>query len=227
MKSTSKGLSTLRARCRRAVSRLLRSDRGSVAIETVVVVPLIALIMVGFTEMYLYMRTLSTVEHTAFTLADSIGQMSSVIDSTATSQANDLGSIWNAAALLAQPNALTTQGGVVVTSICDSTTSPCGTPARTSGSMASGTPIIYWQRSAPWNSSIASTSETSSALLPTTWPFRNGDSAVVVEVFLSYTPFSYMSQLWKSAPGTQTIYRRVYVMPRASNNGPLSLVSGS
>lgn len=227
MKSTSQAFSTLRTRCRRVFSGLIRSNRGTVAIETVLVVPLIAMIMVGFTEMYLYMRALSSVEHTAFTLADSIGQMSDVIDSNSTTQANDLGAIWNAATLLAAPNTLTSGGGVVVTSICDSSTYPCGSVARTSGSVVPGTPTIYWQRSAPWNGSGAATKESSSSLLPASWPFRNGDSALVVEVFCTYTPFTYMQLLWPGAPGTQTIYRRIYVMPRAANGGPLSLVSGS
>ena len=71
---------------RRAAAPLLRSDRGSVAIEFVIIVPLMLLVLLGFTEMYMYMRAVSIVEHTAFTLADSIGQMQSVIDDTSTTQ---------------------------------------------------------------------------------------------------------------------------------------------
>ncbi|MGI4859353.1 MAG: TadE/TadG family type IV pilus assembly protein, partial [Janthinobacterium lividum] len=87
---------------RRARMRdLIRSNRGSAAVELAIIVPLILLIMIGFSEMYLYMRAISSVEHTAFTLADSIGQMSEVINDTTTTSPNNLGSIWNAAALLA------------------------------------------------------------------------------------------------------------------------------
>ncbi|MGI4985528.1 MAG: TadE/TadG family type IV pilus assembly protein [Janthinobacterium lividum] len=208
---------------RPALRDLLRSNRGSVAVELAIIVPLILLIMIGFGEMYLYMRAVSSVEHTAFTLADSISQMTEVIDDSTTTNPNNLGSIWSAAALLAAPSTLEAGGGVIVTSICDKTTTPCGTAAATSGSMVAGTPEIYWQESATWTGSGMTTQETSTSMLPTTWPFRNGDSAIVVEVFYTFTPFSLVKGLWAAAPGTQTIYRRVYVRPR--NGVALPLVS--
>ena len=68
-------------------------------IEFVVIVPLMLLTMLGFSEVYMYMRAVSLVEHTAFTLADSLGQMSAVINDPTTSSSNSLGSIWNAADL--------------------------------------------------------------------------------------------------------------------------------
>jgi len=193
---------------------LLRSDRGAVAMEFVIVVPMMLLLLLGFTEMYLYMRAVSLVEHTAFTLADSIGQMPQVINDSSTTNSNNLGSIWSAATLLAAPNTLQGQGGVILTSICDSTTKPCGTSAPLTQSMASGTPSIYWQAKAPWTQSGMTSKITSTNILPPTWPFRNGDSAIVVEIFYSYNPFSMTSTFWANAPGTQTIYERVYVRQR-------------
>jgi Flp pilus assembly protein TadG len=216
---------------RMGVRALLRSDRGSVTIEFVVIVPLMLLTMLGFSEVYMYMRTVSLVEHTAFTLADSLGQMDSVVNDPTTSSSNSLGSIWAAANLIAAPNNLRTSGGVYITSICDQSigcnpATPGVAPTEPSApSMAAGTPVQFWQQSAPWTLAAMKTRETSGNLLPTTWPFRNGDSAIVVEVFYTYTPFSMTLPFWTNAPGTQTIYERVYVRPRTASGAPLLLVA--
>jgi hypothetical protein len=183
------------------------------------------LVLLGFTELYLYMRTVSIVEHTAFTLADSIGQMQQVIDDNTTSNSNNLGSIWNAAAVLAMPNTLQAKGGVVVTSVCDQSTG-CTTPILPpSQTWGAGTAQIAWQRKAPWIASGMTSLVTKTSILPKTWPFRSGDSAVIVEVFYSYTPFSMTAPFWTNAPGKQTIYQRVYVRQR--DGQPLLLKAAS
>jgi Flp pilus assembly protein TadG len=218
----------LRTNLRTGLRSLLHSDRGSVAVEFVIIVPLMLLVMLGFSEMYMYMRTVSQVEHTAFTLADSLGQMTQVINDPTTSSSNSLGSIWNAATRIASPTSLQTNGGVIITSICDSSigctsSTPSIAPNEPSApTMAAGTPLKFWQQSAPWTLSGMQTKEATGSLLPSTWPFRNGDSALVVEVFYKYTPFSMTLPFWTSAPGTQTIYERVYVRPRSGK--PLLLV---
>lgn len=199
---------------RTLLARFWRSDRGSVSVEFVIVVPLMLLVLTGFTEAYAYLRAVSVLEHTAFTLADSLGQMPQVINNSTTSNANNLGAIWNAATVLAQPNALGSKGGIFITSVCDIKTSPCGTPPS-SASMTTGTPSILWQKSAPWTLSGFASKVTSTSILPSTWPFRIGDSAIVVEVFYQYTPFAMTAAFWKNAPGTLTLYQRVYVRSRS------------
>jgi Flp pilus assembly protein TadG len=198
----------------RLLARVWRSQRGAAMLEFVLVVPLMLMMLLGFTELYMYMRTVSNLERTAFTLANSIGQMQQVIDTTATDNSNNLGSIWAAAAIIAAPTALSSKGGVVVTSVCDATTScttPVATPAQSAGA---GTPMITWQRKAPWNAAAMATKETASSILPSTWPFRSGDTAIVVEVFYTYTPFAMTSVFWKNPPGQQILYQRVYVRQR-------------
>lgn len=211
---------------RRLIRDLIRSDRGSVAIETVILTPLMVFLLVGFSALYFYMRVVSSVEHTAFTLADSIGQMSEVINDSSTSNADNLGSIWAAAVSLSAPNTLSTNGAVIVTSVCDGLTNPCGSTARDTTSMAAGSPMVYWTASAPWNAKGMTTQVATKAPLPSAWPFRDGDSALIVEVFYSYNPFAALKSFWPGAPGTQTIYKRVYVRPRGTSNGlPLQLVA--
>ena len=116
-------LSTARSRrkagLRGALHNLLRSDRGSVSVELVIIVPLMVLLMLGFSEIYMYMRTVSALEHTAFMLADSLGQTPQLINTNATTDSNDLGSIWNAATLLSAPDSLNQGGGVIITSVCE------------------------------------------------------------------------------------------------------------
>lgn len=201
-----------------------RNSSGSVTVEVAILVPLMLIILLGFSEMYLYIRAVSEVEHTAFTLADSLGQLTSVVDSDSKTNANNLGSIWADANLLASPNLLSTEGGVIITSVCDAKTTPCGTVAPSYTSTTKGTPQIYWQRQAPFPlQQSMSTTVTASNILPSTWPFRVGDSALVVEVFYYYNPFSMLGLLWADAPGVKQIYRKVYVRPRT--NKPLPLVA--
>jgi Flp pilus assembly protein TadG len=216
----------LRGALRNLLHSLLRSDRGSVAVELVIIVPLMMLLMLGFSEIYIYMRTVSALEHTAFMLADSLGQTPQLINTTATTDSNDLGSVWNAATLLSAPNSLNQGGGVIITSVCELISLTCTVPppVNHTNSMAAGVPQILWQASAPWNGSGMTTRVTSSNILPSTWPFRNGDSAIVVEVFYTFNPFALTAGLWPDAPGTQTLYERIYVRPRSGQ--PLQLVAG-
>jgi Flp pilus assembly protein TadG len=201
-------------RCAR-LRRLVRSDRGSVAIEFVIIVPLMLLVLLGFTEMYLYMRAVSIVERTAFTLANSVGQMPQVINDPSTSNANNLGSVWNTATLLAAPDDLKANGGIILTSICDTTTSCVQTQAAQIPP-TKGTPKIAWTQNASWMTKSSSPSRITSAnLLPKGWPFYAGDSATAIEVFYTYTPFAMTTPFWTSAPGTQTIYKVVYVRQRS------------
>jgi Flp pilus assembly protein TadG len=205
------------------VWRLLLTETGSAAIELAIIIPMMVLMMLGTIELYLYVRAVSEVEHTAFTVADILGQSTQVIDDNTTSNAANLGTIWNDAVLLAAPLNIKSNGSVIVTAVCDGTTAPCGKVAATN-SMVAGTPQMYWQRGAPWNNTkVLTTNESTSNLLPSTWPFRNGDSAIVVEVAYTYNPFPMTQSLWPHTPGITTIYKRVYVRTRSGS--PLVLGS--
>jgi Flp pilus assembly protein TadG len=227
MKSRSRFMAAIAAvahSARGAAKRLARSDRGSVTIEFVIVVPLMLLVLLGFTELYLYMRAVSLVEHTAFTLADSIGQMNNVVNDTSdTSNANSLASIYAAATVLSSPNPIQTNGGVIITSICDKAVNCAGQTVSNPG-QTKGTPQILWTaKPTTWSKSV--TSSLPSGVVPSNFPFWYGDSAVAVEVFYTYVPFAMSSFFWKAAPLSTTIYTRVYVRPR--NGQALTLQAAS
>ncbi|KQR81828.1 hypothetical protein ASG35_04075 [Burkholderia sp. Leaf177] len=208
-------LARLRLRLRLPLRRFFRADGGSVAIETVLIAPLMLLLLLGFTEIYLYMRAVSIVERTAFTLANSVGQMTQVINDQSTSNASNLGAVWQAASVIAAPVDLQANGGVILTSICD-TTSSCGANVVQMIPPTKGSPTIAWTQKASWMGKNAPSSRiSSSTLLPTGWPFYGGDSATAVEVFYTYTPFAMTAPFWSDAPLTQTIYKVVYVRQRS------------
>jgi Flp pilus assembly protein TadG len=201
------------------MARLARSESGVSAIEFALIVPMMLLLMLGFTELYLYMRAKSLVEHTAFTLADSIGQMSQVVDDqTNTTQANSLASIWAAATQLAVPNDLKKSGGVIITSICEKTSNCAGQTVYPNAAQTQwqqpGTAYLLWTRKPIWQPTGMASSVSSTKPLPTAWPFRVGDSAVAVEVFYKYTPFSMTAPFWHNAPGAVTFHELIYVRPR-------------
>lgn len=214
---------------RRVGSR--RRSRGAVALEVVIIVPLMLLVLLGFSELYLYMRATSLVEHTAFMLADSIGQMEQLTDDQSTTDADNLGALWAAAAALMQPEPLQQNGGVIITSVCDQTSNcnlptncvPTTSPPRPTSPPQPGTPEVCWQRQAPWTQGTMTSQVASGSPLPSTWPFSKTDSAFVVEVFYRYNPFPMTSAFWPDAPGTVTIYRRVYARPRGTNGYALGL----
>ncbi|WP_321799139.1 TadE/TadG family type IV pilus assembly protein [Caballeronia sp. J97] len=203
---------------RAKLNRMLRSDRGSVSVEFVIIVPMMLIVMLGFAEVYMYMRAVSAVDRTAFTLANTIGQMTSIIaDNNDTTDANSYGSLWQDAALLAAPYQLKANGMVYVTFVCDPDSSNKCKDMDTS--MTTATPKVQWTASPPsWTNSKSTNMAsriTGTSPLPASWPFRTGDSAIIVEVFLSYNPFTMTSNLMSGLPGQQTVYRRVYVRPRA------------
>ena len=205
-----------------------RRSHGVAALEVVIIIPVMMFMLFGFTEVYLYLRAVSMVEHAAFALANSLGQMPNVIDQSGTANASSLGSLWADANLLASPDTLTANGNVIVTSVCDNSSSEnnCGLHVVGTPSLTSGKPTICWQAEANSNATMK-TQLTSSNVLPSTWPFYQGDAALVVEVFYRYNPFPMLSSFWKGAPGSTVLYRRVYSRQRVMNWTSMSLLNTS
>lgn len=186
--------------------RLLPDTRGVAAIEIAVLMPLILLMLVGFVELYGYFRASALVTRTAFTLADSLGQQTKVIDNNDASNAASLAAYWNGAVTMATPLELSGSGAVIVTVIDD----PAGT----------GKPHLAWQRKSPW--SPGAVSQLGAALVPAGYPFKPQDCVVAVEVFYTYRPFASTSAFWRAAPGNLTLYERAYYRLRFGNELVLS-----
>jgi Flp pilus assembly protein TadG len=203
-----------------------RRSRGVAALEVVIIVPVMMFMLFGFTEVYLYLRAVSMVEHAAFALANSLGQMPNVTDQSGATNANSLGSLWADANLLASPDTLTANGNVIVTSICDKSSSEnnCGWNVVGTPSLTNGKPTICWQAEANSTSTMRS-QVTTSNVLPSTWPFYQGDAALIVEVFYRYNPFPLLSGFWPGAPGSTVLYRRVYARQRVMNWTSMSLMN--
>ncbi|MGA7815884.1 TadE/TadG family type IV pilus assembly protein [Caballeronia sp.] len=204
---------------RRAASRArhgLRRDDGVAGIELAVILPVVLLCLLGFTEAYLYIRAAAAVERTAFTLADTLGQKSSVIDIDTTASANNIGAYWNAGDLIAEPLDMDHVGEIIITSVCDTNSNNCATPGAVGTPGVAGTPKILWQRQSPADGTQNPNlkSELGAGITPSGWPFHSGDSMLAVEVFYTFNPFTMTSNFWPGAPGTQVIYEVAYTRPR-------------
>jgi hypothetical protein len=215
-------LSLRRASLRRAslrrlsLRRVWRSDHGVAGIEAAVLLPLALLIMLGFTELYLYLRTVSAAERVAFTLADTIGQKASIADVNTTASANNIGTYWYAADVVARPLDFANRGEVIISSVCDTVSDNCHTPDAIGKVGATGTPALLWQRRSP-NAGANSPNQDSrltTSIAPAKWPFFSGDSMIAVEVFYRFNPFLMTSAFWSGAPGTVVVYQVVYARPR-------------
>ncbi|MFM0253501.1 hypothetical protein [Paraburkholderia sediminicola] len=182
---------------KRLATRASTDTRGIAAIEIAVLLPIILIMLLGFVELYGYFRASALVTRTAFTLADSLGQQTQLIDNTDASNAANLGAYWNAAIAMANPIALSSSGAVIVTVIDDA---------------GNGKPHLSWQRKSPW--SPGATSLLGAGLLPAGYPFKSSDCVVAVEVFYTYKPFALTGTLWRTAPGNLTLYEPAFYRVR-------------
>lgn len=198
------------------VKRFWRSDHGVAGIETAVIVPLALLMMLGFTELYLYLRTVSAAERVAFGLADTIGQKPAIVDVNTTASANNIGTYWYAASAIARPLDFADRGEVIITSVCDTVSDNCDNPDAIGKAGASGVPTLLWQRISPSNGGNFphQSSRLPAGFKPAAWPFYSGDSMIAVEVFYQFNPYLMTSAFWADAPGTVTVYQVVYARPR-------------
>ncbi|WP_345814961.1 pilus assembly protein [Paraburkholderia sp. PREW-6R] len=201
---------------RSGVKRFWLSDHGVAGIETAVLVPLILLMMLGFTELYLYLRTISAAERVAFTLADTIGQKPSIANVNNTASANNIGTYWYAADAIARPLDFANRGEVIITSICDSVSNNCTDPDALGKVGDKGVPAKLWRVVSPkaGANSPNQKSRLPAGFTPPAWPFYSGDSAIAVEVFYQFNPYLMTSAFWADAPGVVTVYEVVYARPR-------------
>ena len=183
-----------------------RDTRGTAALELTLLAPLFISLLLGFYEIHQYLRTLSVVERTAFSIGDMVAQRSSLRDNDSPNDSGNIGVYWEAAAVSAEPLDMKANGMVVNTVLNDA---------------GGARPKTAWQRQASgsqgWKSGAVSQLNAAQPL-PPGFPFYAGDNTVVVEVMYTFTPFEALALFLPrdQLPSTE-LYRRVYFRPRFQN----------
>lgn len=196
-------------------SRLFADRAGSVGLEMALVTPLIMLLLLGFFEAYMYIRTVGLVERAAASVANTMArQRGSLNDCAAATDALNLGTYMEAAVQVADPVNLAVGGEVIVSAV----DWPNNVPA----------PRVAWQRRSLYaDTKYASALGTQGqqASLPNGLAAvveRGNDTLLVAEVFYRFTPFAMTAPFWPGAPGAVTVTRSAYFRARTANLGALT-----
>jgi Flp pilus assembly protein TadG len=185
---------------RALLRRFKRDRRGAVAIEAALSFVLFSFMTLGGLDVMRYYQILGRLERSATVTADMIGRGEAIRDRVAfdaTSEASDVGTYFALAAMTAEPEALTTEGGVAIAALTGAT----------------GAPVIHWLRSTgPSVGGVDDRMRTQLTDLPTGMPF------IAVEISLPFETLimgSAGSMFDTEMPGT--LRRLVVVRPRGGS----------
>jgi hypothetical protein len=171
------------------LARLRRAVAGNVATEFALALPVLLLMMLGSAELARFVILHQKVDRVAVTMSDLVSRAETVSES-------DLDDIFVAAGQVAQPFDIGSLGLVIVSSVIN----PDGDG-----------PVIAWQRSG--GGALSATSqlgiEGEAASLSADFEVRQGETAIIAEVFYDFEPF-----LSEVVVAPQTIYRRAHHRPR-------------
>lgn len=179
----------LRAFCR-ALGRLVRARRGAVAAEFAMVIPVLALIALGGTEIARYALLHQKLARAAVTMADLVSQAEDITEGGITQ-------LLAATEPVMQPFGMGADGVVILSSI----TASGGNPAR-----------ISWQRSGGGGLTGAGSNfgvEGGTATLPPGFVVRDGETAIAAEVFYAFSPL-----FTAGLVPIHVIYQRALFRPR-------------
>ncbi len=177
--------------CRSAalVQRAVSNDRANVAVEFALALPVLLLLLLASAELGRFVLLHQKVDRVAVTLSDLVARAETISES-------ELNDIFTAATQVAEPFDLGGRGRVLITSV---------TNADGDGA------TIAWQRSG--GGSLTSSSEIGveggSASLPDDFDVREGETAIISEVFFDFEPF--LSSL---IVAPQVLYKRAHHRPR-------------
>lgn len=169
--------------------RQLRSDHANVAVEFALALPVLLLMFLASAELGRFVLLHQKVDRVAVTISDLVARAETISES-------ELDDIFNAATQVAEPFDLSGRGRVVVSSIINSD--------------GSGE-TIAWQRAGGGSFSAASGIgiQGGAATLPADFDVREGETAIISEVFFDFEPF--LSSL---IVAPQILYRRAHHRPR-------------
>lgn len=169
--------------------RLLTSRAANAAVEFALVLPVITLIMLGSVELARFVILNQKLDRVAVSMADLVARAETISET-------ELDDIFFAAGEVALPFDLGADGRVIVSSVIN----PDGDG-----------PEIAWQRAGAGAYSASSElgSEGGAATLDDGLEVREGETAIVSEVFFDFEPF--LSELVVSP---REVYKRAYHRPR-------------
>lgn len=179
-----------RQRARRPLAaRLLGCCAGNIAVEFALAAPVLLLLMLGSAEMARFVILHQKMDRVATTISDLVSRAETISES-------QLDDIFDAIGQVADPFNIADLGVVIVSSV----TNPDGAGA-----------VVAWQRSGGGSYSGTSQigTEGNSATLPTGFEVREGETAIVSEVYFDFAPF--LSELIVEP---QLIYRSAHHRPR-------------
>lgn len=167
---------------------LLR-DQGNVAVEFALALPVLLLLLLASAELGRFVLLNQKIDRVAVTMSDLVARVETISE-------DQLDDIFNAAAHVAEPFDLGGRGRVVISSV----TNDDGEGAT-----------IAWQRAGGGSLLTASEvgTEGAAADLPDDFAVREGETAIVSEVFFNFEPF--LSEMIVSP---RVIYRRAHHRPR-------------
>jgi len=166
-----------------------RRDQGNVVIEFALALPVLLAMLLASAELGRFVLLNQKVDRVAITMSDLVARAETISE-------GDLDDIFSAAGHVAEPFNLGGRGRVVISSI-----------VNVDGEGAT----IAWQRTGGGSFSTASEvgTEGAAADLPDDFAVREGETAIVSEVFFDFEPF--LSEL---IVAPQVVYRRAHHRPR-------------
>lgn len=166
-----------------------RHDRGNVVIEFALALPILFLMLLASAELGRFVLLNQKIDRVAITMSDLVARAETIRE-------DDLDDIFSAAAHVAEPFDLGGRGRVVISSV-----------VNTDGNGAT----VAWQRAGGGSFIQASEvgTEGANADLPNDFEVREGETAIVSEVFFDFEPF--LSEL---IVAPRVVYRRAHHRPR-------------
>lgn len=184
------------------------NKRGSVSLEVALMFPLAVMVLVGFSEMYFYVRAAAIIERAAFSVADSVAKRVALIDCAWETNSSFLGTHMLMAQVTSQPLDLTKSGQVIVSAVVDN----------------GGNPNVIWQRRSTYTLNQASVlgKQGQQPTLPKGMVVAavagtQPDTVVVAEVFYRFQPFAGIRNLLPTLPLDVTLTRRAYARARVGS----------
>ncbi|RTZ45354.1 pilus assembly protein [Candidimonas sp. SYP-B2681] len=181
---------------------LLRSSRGSAALEAAIILPLFIFFLLGTIDLYLHFRAQSQVDRAASSVAHSLSMQREIFSEPDCAASNAICVYETIAADLYQPLRFSKDGRLTITVLV--------------GGQDQHTSAVRWEAGDGWpvdygNTSIGPARLGSADSLP---PPRAGDTVILVEAMYRHEPFALSSGFWKTLGGDLTLYSRAVARPR-------------